>query len=145
MVDVTACLLSFCLFRTILAEWPFRNTSLSYEERVRDLVNRLDAVELVLQMSKGGGGKHGGPAPPIPRLGISPFQWDSECLRGDVGAGNATSFPQSIGLAATFKYVNQSCLLSYRLSLSRDRGFLEILLYEYWYSLSLICAYSVNQ
>ncbi|XP_021355658.1 beta-xylosidase/alpha-L-arabinofuranosidase 1-like isoform X2 [Mizuhopecten yessoensis] len=95
-------LLSVCSMRVISADYPFRNTSLSYDERVRDLVNRLNVSELILQMSKGGGGNLGGPAPPIPRLGIGPFQWDSECLRGDVGAGNATSFPQSIGLAASF-------------------------------------------
>ena len=27
----------------------------------------------------------------------------AECLRGDVEAGNATAFPQAIGLAATFE------------------------------------------
>ncbi|XP_033741919.1 xylan 1,4-beta-xylosidase-like [Pecten maximus] len=98
----TCFLLSFYSMQVVIADYPFRNTSLSYVERVEDLVYRLNASELILQMSKGGGGKNGGPAPPIPRLGIGPFQWNSECLRGDVGAGNATSFPQSIGLAASF-------------------------------------------
>ncbi|XP_060076253.1 uncharacterized protein LOC132555888 [Ylistrum balloti] len=105
MVDVyylISFLLSVYSIQIIIADYPFRNTSLSYNERVEDLVNRLNVSELILQMSKGGGGKIGGPAPPISRLGIGPFQWDSECLRGDVDAGNATSFPQSIGLAASF-------------------------------------------
>lgn len=39
-----------------------------------------------------------GPAPPISRLGIKPYQWGTECLSGDVSAGPATSFPQSIGM-----------------------------------------------
>ncbi|KAK6170929.1 hypothetical protein SNE40_019209 [Patella caerulea] len=51
-------------------------------------------------MAKGGSGING-PAPAIPRLGIGPYQWNTECLHGDVGE-NATSFPQSIGLAATW-------------------------------------------
>ncbi|KAL5010597.1 hypothetical protein ScPMuIL_012902 [Solemya velum] len=81
------------------------NTSLPFSERVNDLVSRLDLEEIVLQMSKGGGstnGSSGGPAPAIPRLGIGPWEWQTECMRGDAGAGNATSFPQSIGLAASF-------------------------------------------
>ena len=41
---------------------------------------------------------HAGPAPAIPRLGIKPYQWGTECLSGDVNAGPATSFPQAIGM-----------------------------------------------
>ena len=41
---------------------------------------------------------HTGPAPAISRLDINPYQWGTECLSGDVSAGPATSFPQSIGL-----------------------------------------------
>ena len=39
-----------------------------------------------------------GPAPAISHLGINPYQWGTECLSGDVNAGPATSFPQSIGM-----------------------------------------------
>ncbi|KAK6170691.1 hypothetical protein SNE40_019019 [Patella caerulea] len=53
-------------------------------------------------MSKGGAGPIAGPAPAIPRLGIGPYSWNTECLRGDVSSGNATAFPQAIGLAASF-------------------------------------------
>lgn len=46
-----------------------------------------------------------GPAPPIPRLGIGPYNWNTECLRGDAEApGWATAFPQALGLAAAFRY-----------------------------------------
>jgi len=72
-----------------------------FEVRVNDLVNRLTIDEIVVQMAIGGAS----PTPAIPRLGIGKIQWSTECLRGDVGAGNATSFPQAIGLAAAFKYV----------------------------------------
>ncbi|ESO88945.1 hypothetical protein LOTGIDRAFT_209868, partial [Lottia gigantea] len=81
-------------------DFPFRNVSLSWDDRVDDLVSRLTLQELTLQMSKGGAGING-PAPAIDRLGIGPYQWDTECLHGDVDQ-NATAFPQSIGLAAAW-------------------------------------------
>ncbi|VDM31524.1 unnamed protein product [Hydatigera taeniaeformis] len=81
---------------------PFQNTSLSREERVSDLLGRLDLDELTEQLLYGGAGPVHGPAPPIPRLGIGPYQWRSECLHGYGFDGDATSFPQSISMAATF-------------------------------------------
>ena len=53
-------------------------------------------------MSRGGGGGDGGPVPSIPRLGIGRYWWGTECIHGDA-SGTSTAFPQSIGLAATFK------------------------------------------
>ncbi|XP_059161838.1 xylan 1,4-beta-xylosidase-like isoform X2 [Physella acuta] len=83
--------------------YPFQNTSLPWDERVDDLVARLTLQEIQLQLARGGTGDYGGPAPAIPRLGIGPYAWNTECLRGDVdAAGNATAFAQAIGLAATF-------------------------------------------
>ncbi|KAK7108540.1 uncharacterized protein [Littorina saxatilis] len=76
-------------------DYPFRNVSLPWEDRVNDLVNRLTLEEIQVQMAKGG------PMNGISRLDIKPYQWSTECLRGDVD-NNATSFPQSIGLAAAF-------------------------------------------
>nr|XP_011418650.2 xylan 1,4-beta-xylosidase [Crassostrea gigas] len=83
-------------------DYPFRNTSLPWDARVKDLVDRLTIEEIVVQMSRGGSGPRASPAPAVPRLGVGPFSWNTECLRGDVYAGNATSFPQALGLAATF-------------------------------------------
>ncbi|CAG5116467.1 unnamed protein product, partial [Candidula unifasciata] len=78
--------------------FPFQNTSLPWSQRVDDLVSRLTLDEIQLQMTKGGGG-----APAIPRLGIQQFDWTTECLHGAADYnGNATAFPQSIGLAAAF-------------------------------------------
>ncbi|KAL8575359.1 hypothetical protein ACOMHN_048652 [Nucella lapillus] len=85
-------------------DFPFRNVTLPWAERVKDLVSRLTLEEIQLQMGRGGAGPHGGPAPAISRLGIGPYEWDTECLRGDASAPGkgATAFPQSIGLAAAF-------------------------------------------
>ncbi|KAG8588427.1 hypothetical protein GDO81_005970 [Engystomops pustulosus] len=53
-------------------------------------------------MARGGVMKNG-PAPAIPHLGIKPYNWNTECLRGDAQApGYATSYPQALGLAASF-------------------------------------------
>ncbi|XP_063402368.1 uncharacterized protein LOC134686622 [Mytilus trossulus] len=90
------------LDRVSAGELPFRNTSLSWHDRVNDLINRLTIEELMVQMSRGGSGPHGGPAPAIPRLKIDPWSWNTECLRGDGDSGNATAFPQALGLAATW-------------------------------------------
>lgn len=59
-----------------------------------------------------GGALGNGPAPPIPRLGIAPYNWNTECLRGDAEApGWATAFPQALGLAAAFRYGGWWCSL----------------------------------
>ncbi|XP_072030500.1 uncharacterized protein [Amphiura filiformis] len=85
--------------KSVLCDYPFQNTSLPWDKRVDDLVSRLTLDELVLQISRAGPNST---APAIERLGILPYQWATECLRGDVKAGNATSFPQALGLSATF-------------------------------------------
>lgn len=66
------------------------------------MVGRLTLDEIAQQMAYGGRETY---APGIPRLGINPYPWGAECNRGDVQAGPATSFPQAIGLAATFRFV----------------------------------------
>jgi beta-glucosidase len=106
-LSLNVCCLSALLLLTNVQsqDYPFRNTSLPWDVRVKDLVGRLTIEEIVVQMSRGGAGPRASPAPAIPRLGIGPFSWNTECLRGDVYAGNATSFPQALGLAATFRSV----------------------------------------
>lgn len=81
------------------ADYPFRDPSLSWDERVEDLVDRLTLKEMVTQMANGGPDA----APAIPRLGIPPYNFNTECLRGIVKPNQATAFPQSIGLGATFR------------------------------------------
>ncbi|XP_071095228.1 uncharacterized protein [Haliotis cracherodii] len=81
---------------TVLAIYPFRNTSLSWEERVEDLVSRLTIQEIQDQLANGQG-----PSPAIPRLGIGQYVFWSDCGRG-ANNQNATAFPQFIGLGASF-------------------------------------------
>ncbi|MGV3528032.1 MAG: glycoside hydrolase family 3 C-terminal domain-containing protein [Flavisolibacter sp.] len=74
---------------------PFRNTSLSFEVRVNDLVSRLTLEEKVAQMLNA--------APAIERLGIPAYDWWSEVLHGVARTPyRVTVFPQAIGMAATF-------------------------------------------
>jgi len=65
-----------------------------------------------MQMAMGGGSTFK-PAPAIERLGISPYQYNTECLHGVVNLPT-TSFPQSLGLSASFRFTVQfkSCLNS---------------------------------
>ncbi|KAM7532884.1 hypothetical protein Aperf_G00000128697 [Anoplocephala perfoliata] len=86
----------------VRSDFPFRDISLSREERVNDLLSRLDIDELTEQLLYGGAGPAHGPAPAISRLGIGPYQWLSECLHGYAVDGEATSFPQAISIAASF-------------------------------------------
>ncbi|XP_067167499.1 uncharacterized protein [Apteryx mantelli] len=82
--------------------FPFLDPALPWPRRLDDLVGRLTPAEMVLQVARGGA-LGNGPAPPIPRLGIGPYNWNTECLRGDAEApGWATAFPQALGLAASF-------------------------------------------
>ena len=53
-------------------------------------------------MARGGRSTY---APAIERLGIKPYPWGTECLRGDVQAGPATAFPQALGLSAIFRFL----------------------------------------
>jgi beta-glucosidase len=66
----------------------------SAEARATDLVSRMTLAEKATQI------QHGAPA--IPRLGVPGYNWWSEGLHGVARAGEATVFPQAIGMAATW-------------------------------------------
>ncbi|MGA2076898.1 MAG: glycoside hydrolase family 3 C-terminal domain-containing protein [Terriglobia bacterium] len=72
----------------------YKDTSLSIEQRVDDLVSRMTLAEKVRQMQH--------TAPAIPRLGVPSYDWWSEALHGVAFSGYATVFPQAIGMAATW-------------------------------------------
>ena len=72
----------------------YLDTTRAFEERAADLVSRLTLEEKAALM------QHDNPA--IPRLGIPAYDWWNEALHGVARAGQATSFPQAIGMAATF-------------------------------------------
>ncbi len=76
------------------ASAPYLDTTLPIPQRVNDLVSRMTLEEKVSQMQD--------VAPAIPRLGIPAYNWWNEGLHGVARSGNATVFPQAIGLAATW-------------------------------------------
>src|SRR5215471_15577827 len=73
---------------------PYLDPSLPLDQRVNDLVSRLTLEEKISQMQD--------VAAAIPRLNIPAYNWWNEGLHGVARAGNATVFPQAIGLAATW-------------------------------------------
>ncbi len=77
-----------------IAALPYRNTTLSPEQRARDLVARMTLEEKSHQL--------GHTAPAIPRLGVPEYNWWNEGLHGVARAGIATVFPQAIGMAASW-------------------------------------------
>ncbi|OLC76818.1 MAG: glucan 1,4-alpha-glucosidase [Gemmatimonadetes bacterium 13_1_40CM_4_69_8] len=79
----------------VQAQTPgYQNQELPFEVRVSDLVGRMTLEEKVSQMKD--------VAPAIERLGIPEYNWWNEALHGVARSGLATSFPQAIGLAATW-------------------------------------------
>ncbi|MDE6846791.1 MAG: glycoside hydrolase family 3 C-terminal domain-containing protein [Lachnospiraceae bacterium] len=63
-------------------------------ERAKELVNQMTVEERASQLRYD--------APAIERLGIPAYNWWGEALHGVARAGVATSFPQAVGMAATF-------------------------------------------
>jgi len=76
------------------SEKKYLDPALPLEERVECLVSQMTLREKVAQTQH--------VAPPIPRLDIPKYHWWNECLHGVARAGNATVFPQAIGMAASF-------------------------------------------
>jgi beta-glucosidase len=74
--------------------YPFQQTELSLVERVEDLVQRLTIDEKVASMIQY--------QPAIPRLGIRAWKQGTEAAHGVAWLGEATVFPQSIGLSHTW-------------------------------------------
>jgi len=72
----------------------YLDTSLSINERVKDLIGRMTLEEKVGLMNH--------PAHGIPRLNIPAYNYWSEALHGVARNGRATVFPQAIAMAATW-------------------------------------------
>lgn len=73
---------------------PFRNTTLSLDDRVDDLVSRLtldEKIDLMCQYQ-----------PEIGRLGINAYKHGTEGAHGISWLGKATVYPQPIGLSCTW-------------------------------------------
>ncbi len=76
------------------AKPDYKNAKLPVDQRVDDLVSRMTLDEKVSQLTNAAGS--------VPRLGIPEYNWWNEGLHGVARAGEATVFPQAIGMAATF-------------------------------------------
>ena len=94
----------FVLFVTLFAisnnkgytqKASYLNPALPINVRVNDLVSKLTLEEKVSQMLNS--------TPAIDRLGIPAYDWWNECLHGVARTKyHTTSYPQAIGMAATF-------------------------------------------
>jgi beta-glucosidase len=106
----------FILFSSFLPkpkyDYPFQNPSLPIEKRVDNLVSLLTLDEKISQMVNN--------SPAIPRLGIPAYNWWNETLHGVARSPyHVTSFPQAIGMAATwnpssFKTMAEICAVEGR-------------------------------
>lgn len=72
----------------------FRNSFLSLDERMNALIEELTLQEKISLLDYD--------SPGVERLDIPKYNWWNEALHGVARAGEATVFPQTIGLAATF-------------------------------------------
>jgi beta-glucosidase len=76
-------------------QYKFQNPDLPIDERVEDLVSLLTVEEKISQMINN--------APAIERLGIPAYNWWNEALHGIARSPYpVTSFPQAMGMAATW-------------------------------------------
>ena len=117
--------LSLCLTATSLtkAQIPiYKDAGKPLDERVHDLVSRLTLQEKVSLL--------GYNSKAIPRLGIPAYNWWNEGLHGVARAGEATIFPQAIGMAATFNpdlvkqvstVISTEARAKYNLAIAQDR------------------------
>jgi beta-glucosidase len=75
-------------------EHPFRDPDLPLQERIDDLLSRLTLDEKISLLHQW--------QPAIPRLDIPAFRTGTEALHGVAWLGEATVFPQAVGLASTW-------------------------------------------
>ncbi len=75
-------------------DYPFQDPSVSFEKRADNMVSLMTLDEKISQLNY--------ESAAIERLGIPAYNWWNECLHGVARAGEATVFPQAIGLAATW-------------------------------------------
>jgi beta-glucosidase len=83
-----------CKSKTVF-QYPFQNPKLSIEQRVDNLVAQLTLEEKIGQMVNN--------APAITRLNVPAYNWWNEALHGVARSPyHVTSYPQAIGMAATW-------------------------------------------
>jgi beta-glucosidase len=123
---INSLLVAIYLFSAIAAaaQQPslFRDPAQPIAARVRDLLSRLTPEEKVSLL--------GYRSRSVDRLGIPAYNWWNEALHGVARAGEATIFPQAIGMAATFNnellqqesgYISTEARAKYNLSTAAGR------------------------
>ncbi|PZD96269.1 beta-glucosidase [Paenibacillus sambharensis] len=75
-------------------KYPFQNPDLPVETRINDLVSRMTLDEKINQMCQY--------QDEIPHLGVKPYKHGTEAAHGIAWLGEATTYPQPIGLACTW-------------------------------------------
>ncbi|MDB4999517.1 MAG: xyl3A 2 [Mucilaginibacter sp.] len=118
-------LLSFLLLPclAIAQQQPaYKDSKQSLDVRVKDLISRLTLEEKISLL--------GYSSKAVPRLDIPAYNWWNEALHGVARAGEATIFPQAIGMAATFNddllkevstAISTEARAKYNLAIARDR------------------------
>jgi beta-glucosidase len=100
----------------------YKNSKQPIDVRVKDLVSRLTLEEKIALL--------GYQSKAVPRLGVPAYNWWNEALHGVARAGEATIFPQAIGMAATFNddllkqvsnVISTEARAKYNLSTGMDR------------------------
>ena len=101
---------------------PYRDNAQSINLRIKDLITRLTLEEKASLL--------GYRSKAVPRLGIPAYNWWNEGLHGVARAGEATIFPQSIAMAATFNpalidsvsnVISTEARAKYNLSLAKNQ------------------------
>ena len=123
--------LKLCLAIPLLLAIEFSNAQEKYlykdskqgiDLRIKDLVSRLTLEEKVSLL--------GYQSKAVMRLGIPAYNWWNEALHGVARAGDATIFPQAIGMAATFNdsllrevstVISTEARAKYNLAIAQDR------------------------
>jgi beta-glucosidase len=100
----------------------YKDATKNVDIRVKDLVSRLTLEEKVSLL--------GYQSKAVARLGIPAYNWWNEALHGVARAGEATIFPQAIGMAATFNdsllkevstVISTEARAKYNLAIAQDR------------------------
>ena len=87
--------------------FPFCNTSLSIDQRVTDLIGRIDDTDKPNLLTARGHLKNRG-RQALPKLGVPSYYWGSNCIHSSMFSNCtadgkcSTSFPSGPSMAATF-------------------------------------------
>src|ERR1700761_7962839 len=124
-VKLLALALSACFYSTLIQAQSvpvYKDMSQPLDARVKDLVSKLTLEEKASLL--------GYNSKAVPRLGIPAYNWWNEGLHGVARAGEATIFPQAIGMAATFNndllkqvstVISTEARAKYNLAIQKDR------------------------